>query len=108
MYYSAKVIRRYSSAGTIDTNATLVYLTGTDTAYTLPDPSGLPDGHRMVIKAGATTAFKINNASGFNNGGSDADYANFAGSNETDFLEVIAIGEKWYTLGSSGVTIAGT
>lgn len=108
-------VKRYSATtGVIDINANFHIITaGSAATLTLPDPPSSPDwnGRRIVIKGKASVyAHKISNAagSGFNGAGSSLDFANFAGSAASEFLELFALDGNWYTLGSAGITLAGS
>lgn len=108
-------IKRYTAtSGVIDPNYNYhIIAAGSAATLTLADPPNSPDwnGRRIVIKPQASAyAHKIDNSSGsgFNAGGGSLDFANFAGSAAVEFLELVAFDGNWYTLGSSGITVAGS
>lgn len=109
--YNQRRTKTYTAASVADLQSSLIVLdAGSGIALTLPDPpSGADwDGVEIVIKPKTLQAYTVNNSagSGFNGAGASGDIATFAGAAAAEYLHIVAYGGVWYTLGSSGVTIA--
>lgn len=109
-----RIQRHAATSGVIDINNNLHLIqAGSAATLTLPDPPNTPDwnGRVIIIKpVGSVYAHKIDNSggSGFNGAGSSLDFANMAGSAATEYLALLSMDGNWYTIGSAGVTIAGS
>lgn len=75
-------------------------------ALTLADPASGDEGTVMRIVSTTAFAHTVSNAagSGFNAGGAGADVATLGGA-KGDGLTVVALGSKWYVLGSINATL---
>lgn len=104
---SLEPVATASGDGAITIAPGLVKITkGSAAALTLADPAAGDEG--TVIRIVSTTAFAhtISNAagSGFNAGGAGSDVATLGGA-LGDGLTVVALGSKWYVLGSINATL---
>ena len=92
----------YNGGGAIEKKTGVHLLAGTETAYTLADPTAAEEG--MVLTVQATNGSEFTLAATFNAGGGSSDSALFG--EQGDCLVLRATGLKWNVESNQGCTIS--
>ena len=82
-----------------------VFIGGTTTAVTLPDPDTSRNGTFLLIIATSASAHTVTNTTGFNGGGGASDVATFGGA-VGDSMILTAFNGTWLVVALNNVTIA--
>lgn len=99
-------IMTISADGVIPLKPGLLKITkGSAGAYTLPVPTGLPDGTELEVRSTTAFAHVVTVTGGFGGTGATRDVATFLAEVGAGFLAVV-VGSLWHQRSGIGVTVA--